>query len=167
MRFFSPAATAATVLALSLLAVGCSRKPTPYSRGNRIPIGDYAITVSYTEAVARGSTQTLITHFRCEGVNSREETGKFFVTLSGHMRIIDSSGNEYAALPFTLDYYRSRGLGFLGSGSDFRSYSGSSDLTQWVVAARVPVTAHGFSLRIGNPGRQRGQPRAALIPLGR
>jgi hypothetical protein len=165
MRLPSPSAGAVLGLVCALLAEGCSRKPIQFSRGDRIPLDTYTVTVSYVEAVqTRPSALDLIVHFRCQGITSREVTGKFFVMFGGHMSVIDSDGNQYAALPFTLDYYGSHGLSRLGDGRDF---SGSSDLSEWVAVAKVPTNSHGFSFLVGNPNARPGQPRAAIIPLGR
>jgi hypothetical protein len=152
-------------LVCALLLEGCSRKPVPFSRGDRIPLDTYTMAVSYVEsAQMRPSALTLIIHFRCQGIQSREVVGKFFVMFSGHMSVIDSDGNQYGALPFTLDFYRSHGPFGLGAGGDF---SGSSDLSEWVAVAKVPIHSHGFSFLVGNPNARPGQPRAAIIPLGR
>jgi hypothetical protein len=165
MRLPSPSTGAMIALVCALLMDGCSRKPVPFSRGDRIPLDTYTMTVSYVELVQiRPSALNLIVHFRCQGINSREVVGKFFVMFGGHMSVIDSDGNKYAALPITLDYYRSHGLSRLGDGRDF---SGSSDLSEWVAIAKVPINSHGFSFLVGNPNARSGQPRTAIIRLDR
>jgi hypothetical protein len=141
----------------------CSRPPVAFSRGQPIPIGPYTIVVSYTEVSASESAQALAVHFRCRGVNSREDTGKFFVAQGGHLFVLDAAGNRYSALPYTNSYYRSGGPGFIGGVRE----DGSPDLSEWVAVSKVPVNARGFSLLIGNPSQRSGQPRAAIVRLDR
>jgi hypothetical protein len=158
---------------LVLLLAGCTGKPKEFSRGEPIPLGPYSIAVAArsTESSARGSSQTLVVHLRTTGVNVREDTGKFFVMFSGHMRVIDGQGNQYGALPLTLQYFRSHSSSSMETPSRVPTFLDPGDpqtnWQNWVAVARVPITGRQFRFYIENPGAKPGQARAAVVTLDR
>lgn len=147
-----------------VLTESCSHTPVAFSRGQPIPIGAYTIIVSNSEASSGGMTQTLTIHFRSHSASGLPDMGTFWVTLGGHMFVVDAVGNRYTARPSTLNYYL-RGLGWSRPfGTDGNS---SPDPSEWVAVSRVPANARGLSFLIENPARKSGQPWAAIVRLDR
>lgn len=159
------AACAIGPLSFLLACAGCS-KPAPFSRGERIPLGPFTLSVSHAEMSSLDTrAQSLAVHFRSEGIDSQETAKRFAFLFMGQITVTDSEGNEYATLPLmTLGAFRSKRL---SRGAGVVVPDGEFTPNEWVAVARVPVGSQGFVVHIKNPRRQEGQPSVASVALGR
>lgn len=173
----SPAATAIRGAALVvcsvlflLISTACS-KPSPFSRGQRIQMGPYTISVSHAAVSSLDAqAQYLVVHYRCEEIDSKDAARRFALLFMGQMTITDGDGNKYWTLPpTTAGRYRSRKPGPALEARQVPESLSDSEYTpnEWVAVAKVPIESQGFTLLIRNPRPRDGQPSLAAIALGR
>jgi hypothetical protein len=150
-------------VAAVIVATGCA-KPTNFSLGEGIPMGSFNLSVSHAEVSALdGRAQSLVVHYRCEGIDSPEKVRRFKLMFIGQITVTDRDGNEYSTLPpMPLAAYRSRQKRGSMDSSSMGDTPGA-----WVAVAKVPNGSRGLTLRIKNPDQREGQPSEALIDLRR
>ena len=138
------------LMVLALMLVDCGSR-VQFTRGARIPLNVYTVTVTHTDSVDIGkSAKNLVVHMRCEGVDSKDGFAKFLMNFFGRMIVVDGDGNEYNAQLKPLSAYR----------------GGGAAPNEWVAIAKVPVKSRDFTFVIENASRLSGQPESAVVPLG-
>jgi len=168
---------------LLLWVTACSPKPTSFSRGQSIPLGPYTVTVSHTESSSGGSfsglgsslsrpdAQVLVVYLDVQGAESVDinRTALWFMGF----RAVDSEGNRHRGTPMPARQYNGMAAARSArSARDLDNWSSSSrgesgTPRDWVVLFAVPSKSHDFSMLMPNPKPSRGQPEAAIVPLGR
>ena len=168
---------------LLLWVTACSPKPTSFSRGQSIPLGPYTVTVSHTESSSGGSfsglssslsrpdAQVLVVYLDVQGAES-VDINRAALWFMG-FRAVDSEGNRHRGIPMPARQYN--GMAAARSARSARDLDNWSSWSRgesgtprdWVVLFAVPSKSHDFSMLMPNPKPSRGQPEAAIVPLGR
>lgn len=131
-------------------------------------MGPYTLRVSYTESIADSpGTQLLAVHYRLDETGPAATAFGALVVFAGRIRVTDSGGDEYEALPMRLAQFRSRRAALLRGSRPFDDAAPSASSGEWVAVAKLPVQSRGLSLLITNPERRRGQPAVARVVLDR
>lgn len=164
---------------LGLLLVGCGEdKPTVFSRGEPIPLGDTTLTVSYMEEHSAfptyrpqaGKTHVVV-FFSMKGLGEvfkDEKAPQKEMLALVTFRLVTDDGQRYSTMILfpevsfrALNTRDKADLEALTQG-----LSGQS-LDNWVAIFIVPDKSRGFRLLIKNHRQKQGQPALAEVSLGR
>jgi hypothetical protein len=174
---------------LAVLACGAPESPTPYARGQAIPLGGRTLKVRSVEALSVGVLAGF-SDFRVANP-SQAQVVAIHVEIdagpapSGGTRDFE---DELRVLQLMLDFQLRDGqgsdhrFGMPLSEPQFRVMKSHGSLTpdelgnlgmrsgpqrNWVLLFAVPRASSDFTLRISNRRPQQGEPRLAAVALGR
>ncbi len=167
---------------LSLLFLACEgSKPTSFSMGQPIHLGDATMAVSYVEVTTQlgplvrrveGFAQVVV-FLDCRGLNLEKEDVQsmknalalFSLTLAAedgkkfHLSgLVPENAYRMAQSQLSGDY---------ASALSAVERSSVRPGRDWVAIFQVPVKSRGFTLLITNPHVRKGQPGVAAVSLGR
>ena len=169
-----------------LLLSACAEpvQPTAFSRGQKIPLGPYLITISHAESVAGSAVENIlrdesmeqmqffVVFFNVTGVRSTD-IARFRLWFMS-FKVVDSSGQTHPGiLPMPLtEYYKMMSDNSVGTPADYKAQeswweSSSAPPGEWVFLFAVPDKSRGFTLLISNPTPEAGQVQMAAVSLGR
>jgi hypothetical protein len=172
---------------MALLLAGCEApvEPTRFARGQKIPLGSLTITVSHSESVSadyfggldprilKGGPQLLVVLFNAEGSDPQNAQTLIFDLLR-MLDVIDDQQKTFGpGVPLPRPTYNMMMTGgSMRTPGDFKTMMGwSSEAnrfpTEWACLFVVQEKSRGFSVRLHNLDQQEGQPRLAIVPLGR
>lgn len=170
-------------LCVSLWVLGCGEgsKPTNFSMGEPIPLGDASLTISYVEETTQFSPfiqktsgySQVVVFLTTKGFNLEKEDLKSMknsLTLfSLHLAV---AGDKQYRLATIIPETAYRMAQSQLSGDHESELSGIERSTgrppeDWVAIFQVPEQSRGYTLLIKNPSIQKGQPHVAAVSLGR
>ena len=170
----------------STLAACFPAEPTPFARGDEIPLGSWKVTVRSVEAISAdllpgvnqlagnaSAPRLLAVHVE---IASRDESDDAAAELSASERrfaklltsfgLRDGQGQAYAfGLPLPEAQYQMAKMGNSFSLDDMEHWT--PQLGRWVVVFAVPAASEDFTLRVRNLWPAEGQARLASVDLGR
>ncbi len=170
-----------------LLLAGCEApvEPTRFARGQKIPLGSLTITISHSESVsadyfggldpriAKGGPQLLVVLLDAEGLEPQNVQTLTFDLLR-MLDVVDDQQKTFGpGVPLPRPTYNMMMTGgSMRTPGDFKTMMGWSAEanrlpTEWACLFVVQEKSRGFSVRLHNLDQQEGQPRLAIVPLGR
>jgi hypothetical protein len=172
---------------LAVLACGAPESPTPFARGQAIPLGGRTLKVRSVETLSAGvlagssglrggdpsQARVLAIHVEIgaekPGGTSDAEEGQRLLQLMLDFQVRDGQGNDHRfGMPVSEPQFRamkSQGSLTPDELADLGVRSGPQ--RDWVLLFRVPRASSDFTLRISNRRPQEGEPRLATVALGR
>jgi hypothetical protein len=180
-----PGIRAGCIAVLAALAACFPAEPTPFARGEEIPLASWTVAVRSVEAVSpdllpgfdqladRSKSRLLVVHVEIEGrdASADEEGGlpaaqRRFLKLLTSVHLKDGEGHEYAhGLPLPQSHYQMAKMGSAWSPDDV--LNSNTQLGRWVVVFKVPAASRDFTLFVRNLWPAEGQARLAAVDLGR
>jgi hypothetical protein len=170
-------------LCVSLFFLSCTEdsKPTKFSMGEPIPLGDATMTISSIEETQRFSPflqkssgySQLVVFLSCEGFelergnlkSMKNALSLFSLTLALEdgkkfrlATLVPESAYRMAQAQLSGDY---------DSALSALERSNGRTTKDWAAIFQVPERSHGYTLLIKNPRMQKGQAAVAAVPLGR
>ena len=174
------------VAVLVALAACFPAEPTPFGRGEEIPLASWTVAVRSVEAISanllpgvgqlagdRAAARLLVVHVEIEnGAASADAEGEAsaarsrFAKLLSSFHLKDGQGREYAyGLPLPQAQYQMAKMGSSWSPDDMMNWN--TQLGRWVVVFAVPAESGDFTLFVRNLWPAEGQVRLAAVDLGR
>ena len=170
------------VAALVALAGCFPAEPTPFSRGEEIPLASWTVAVRSVEAMSsdllpgmrqlanRPAARFLVVHVEIEraaSADAAQDHGaeRRFLKLLSSVKLKDGQGNEYDyGLPLPQSHYQMMKMGNAWSPDDM---NWETQLGRWVILFGVPRESEDFTLLVRNLWPSDGQARLAAVDLGR
>ncbi len=168
---------------LAALAACSPAEPTPFSRGEEIPLASWIVKVRSVEAMSsdllpgmrqlakRPDARFLVVHVEIERAASADAADedhaaeRRFLKLLSSVRLVDGQGHEYDyGLPLSQSHYQMMKMGNAWSPDDM---NWDTQLGRWVILFGVPQESEDFTLFVRNLWPSEGQARLAAVDLGR
>ena len=178
-----PATRGLRVAALVALAACFPAEPTPFSRGEEIPLASWTVAVRSVEAMSadllpgmrqvanRSATRFLVVHVEIERAASVDAPAedhaaeRRFLKLLSSVKLVDGQGHGYDyGLPLPQSHYQMMKMGSAWSPDDA---NWDPQLGRWVILFGVPRESEDFTLFVRNLWPSEGQARLAAVDLGR
>jgi hypothetical protein len=173
-------------LLLLLVAQACAEPdPEAFSRGKAIPIATWTVKVNRVEVLSanalpvaaiqlfQSGEKLLAVHFRLEHEGLSEEIPPGFARLLRSVRLEDETGERWKlrSVPLTDTHWRMFKAGNAYTIGNLESWTGElrtqQYLKSWVLPFFVPQESRRFRFFIKNYDHREGQPRLAVVDLGR
>lgn len=172
---------------LLLLVVQACAEPEPesFSRGQAIPIAEWTVKVTRVEVLSANSLpaaaiqlfqsgeKLMAVHVRLEHEGLSEEIPSSFTRLLRSVRLEDETGTRWKlrSVPLTDTQWRMSKAGNEYTLGHLERWTGEirtqQFLKSWVLPFFVPQESRGFRFYIESYDRREGQPRLAVVDLGR
>jgi len=173
-------------LLLLLVAQACAEpEPESFSRGEAIPIAEWTVKVSRVEVLSANSLpaaaiqlfqsgeKLMAVHVQLEHEGLAEEIPPSFARLLRSVRLEDETGTRWKlrSVPLTDTQWRMAKAGNEYTLGNLERWTGEirtqQFLKSWVLPFFVPQESRGFHFYIESYDRREGQPRLAVVDLGR
>jgi hypothetical protein len=172
---------------LLLLVVQACAEPEPesFSRGQAIPIATWTVKVNRVEVLAanalpaaaiqlfQSGEKLLAVHIRLEHEGLSEDIPPDFARLLRSVRLEDETGRRWGlrSVPLTDMHWRMLKAGSAYTLGNLESWTSElrtqQFLKSWVLPFFVSLESRGFRFYIKSYDHREGQPRLAVVDLGR
>jgi hypothetical protein len=139
------------LLAMGLMAIGCSEPPTVVAKGDAVPVGDFELRVVGVSVAEAGRTAP------------SQWEGKYEISIS----LACSGGNRFDRLDLKDKLFDPRALGIIDA-NDKRGLLLGVNSNESYEILTFRLFAHessGLTLLIKNVAKKAGQPSSCAVPL--